>query len=48
MEKTVDRFQKDWSMTLDDALWTYQTIYRTPLGTNPYRLVFETSCHWSV
>jgi len=44
----VDRSRKHWSKKLDDALWVYQTAYKTPLSTTPYRLVFEKSCHLSV
>jgi len=41
LEKTVNRSRKDWSKKLDDTLWAYRTAYKTPLGTTPYRLVFE-------
>ena len=45
LEKPVDQSRKDWYKKLDDALWAYRTTYKTPLGTTPYRLVFEKSCH---
>ena len=45
LEKTVNRSRKDWSIKLDDALWAYQTTFKTPIDTTPYRLVFEKSCH---
>jgi len=48
LEKTVDQSQKDWSLKLDDALWAYRTAYKTPLGTTPYRLVFEKPYHLPV
>jgi len=48
LEKTVDRSRKDWSLKLDDALWAYQTAYKTPLGTTSRRLVFEISYHMPV
>ncbi|KAJ9180664.1 hypothetical protein P3X46_008878 [Hevea brasiliensis] len=39
---------KGWSVKLDDALWAYRTAYKTPIGTTPFRLVYDKSCHLPV
>ncbi|GKC47488.1 reverse transcriptase domain-containing protein [Tanacetum coccineum] len=34
-----------WSRKLDDTLWAFRTAYKTPIGTTPYRLLYEKICH---
>ncbi|GJS23920.1 reverse transcriptase domain-containing protein [Tanacetum coccineum] len=35
----VENNRKDWSYKLDDALWAFQTSFKTPLGTTPFRII---------
>nr|GEU69670.1 reverse transcriptase domain-containing protein [Tanacetum cinerariifolium] len=30
---------------IDDALWSFRTAYKTPIGCTPYKLVYGKSCH---
>ncbi|CAM8940538.1 unnamed protein product [Rhodiola kirilowii] len=48
LEKMVKPTRKDWNQRLDEALWAYQTAYKTPIGTSPFRLVYGKACHLPV
>ncbi|GJW60243.1 reverse transcriptase domain-containing protein [Tanacetum coccineum] len=39
---------KDWSEKLNDALWAFRTIYKTPTGYTPFRMVYGKACHLPV
>ncbi|GKC20650.1 reverse transcriptase domain-containing protein [Tanacetum coccineum] len=34
-----------WSDKLDDALWAFRLLYKTPIGCTPYKLVYGKACH---
>ena len=45
LEKRVARSRKDWVDKPGDALWTYRTTLKTPIGTMPFSLIYGKSCH---
>nr|GEV79080.1 reverse transcriptase domain-containing protein [Tanacetum cinerariifolium] len=48
LERTVGENRASWSDKLDDALWAFQTAYKTPIGCTPYKLVYRKACHPSI
>ncbi|GJU45161.1 reverse transcriptase domain-containing protein [Tanacetum coccineum] len=48
LEKTIGNDREDWSYKLDDALWAFQTTFKTPLGTTPFRIIYGKACHLPV
>nr|GEW71273.1 hypothetical protein [Tanacetum cinerariifolium] len=45
IERTIGENRAFWSDKLDDALWTFRTAYKTPIGCTPYKLVYGKACH---
>nr|GEV52095.1 hypothetical protein [Tanacetum cinerariifolium] len=43
--RAVGENRASWSDKLDDALWAFWTIYKTPIRCTPYKLVYEKACH---
>ncbi|XP_059292495.1 uncharacterized protein LOC132045945 [Lycium ferocissimum] len=47
LAKTVNANRTDWARKLDDALGM-RIAFKTPIGTSPFKLVFEKACHLPV
>nr|GEX95593.1 reverse transcriptase domain-containing protein [Tanacetum cinerariifolium] len=45
LERKVGENRASWSDKLDDALWAFQTAYKTPMRCTPYKLVYGKVCH---
>ncbi|GJX49577.1 putative reverse transcriptase domain-containing protein [Tanacetum coccineum] len=48
LEKTIGNNRKDWSYKLIDMLWAFQTAFKPPLGTTPFRIIYGKACHLPV
>nr|GFC97868.1 reverse transcriptase domain-containing protein [Tanacetum cinerariifolium] len=45
LERTVGENRASWSDKLEDALWAFQTAFKTSVGCIPYCLVYGKACH---
>nr|GEW97125.1 reverse transcriptase domain-containing protein [Tanacetum cinerariifolium] len=45
LKRTLGENHASWSDKLDDALCTFCTAYRTPIGCTPYKFVYKNACH---
>nr|GFA31829.1 reverse transcriptase domain-containing protein [Tanacetum cinerariifolium] len=45
LERTVGENHASWSDKLEDALWAFQTAFKTSIGCTPYHLVYGKACH---
>nr|GEZ82811.1 reverse transcriptase domain-containing protein [Tanacetum cinerariifolium] len=45
LERTVGENHASWSDKLEDALWAFQTAFKTLIGCTPYRLVYGKVCY---
>jgi hypothetical protein len=48
LQKTINEMRTKWKDKLLDALWAYQTAYKTSLGMSPYQLIYRKTCHLPV
>ena len=48
LEITVNESKKDWSVMLDDALWSYKTSYKTLICHLPLELGYKAMCGLTV
>nr|GEX29276.1 reverse transcriptase domain-containing protein [Tanacetum cinerariifolium] len=45
LERMVGENRASWSDKLEDALWAFQTAFKTSFGCTPYRLVYGKAWH---
>nr|GEW71931.1 reverse transcriptase domain-containing protein [Tanacetum cinerariifolium] len=48
LERTIGENRASWLDKLDDALWAFRTVYKTPIGCPPYKLVYGKACHFPI
>nr|GEU97764.1 reverse transcriptase domain-containing protein [Tanacetum cinerariifolium] len=45
LERIMNGNRKEWADKLDDALSTFRTAYKSPIGSTPFRIVYGKACH---
>nr|GEZ21912.1 reverse transcriptase domain-containing protein [Tanacetum cinerariifolium] len=45
LETTIGENRASWLDKLDDALWAFRTVYKTPIRCTPYKLAYGKACH---
>nr|GEY46224.1 reverse transcriptase domain-containing protein [Tanacetum cinerariifolium] len=45
LERAIGENHASWTDKLDDALWAFRTVYKTPIRCTPYKLVYGKACH---
>ncbi|GKC94724.1 reverse transcriptase domain-containing protein [Tanacetum coccineum] len=48
MEIIVKGHIKEWADKLDDSVWAFRIAYKSPIGSTPFRIVYEKACHLSI
>jgi hypothetical protein len=48
LQKTVNQNCRKWKSKLSEALWAYQTAFKTSMGMTPYQFIYGKTCHLPV
>ena len=48
LKKIICTDGRDWVAKLPDALWVNRTVFKTPIGMSPFKLIYGKPCHLPV